>query len=209
MTAKNRVVAAFDFDKTLTRRDTFRMYLRQLVGPASFTVGVLRSAPHLISGFLLGGAHRNAAKEALLRRLMTGWPAAEAEASAQRLATSIIDRWLRPDTCARLAWHRRKGHEIVIVSASFEPYVRIVGHYLGADAVLATRWEVDSHGRLTGRLFGPNVRGPRKAVLLSEFLANQAAFVYVYGNSRGDREMLDLAHLPVLVRRSAISAEPV
>ena len=87
------------------------------------------------------------------------------------------------------------------MSASPELYVTPIGRRLGFDTVLATRLEVDADGRLTGRLLGPNCRGPEKVMRLREWRGEGLALAYAYGDSSGDREMLDLAMTAVRVGR--------
>jgi phosphatidylglycerophosphatase C len=109
----------------------------------------------------------------------------------------------------RVDWHRGEGHELVLVSASPELYVTPIGRRLGFDTVLATRLEVGADGRLTGRLLGPNCRGPEKVVRLREWRGEGMALAYAYGDSAGDREMLDLAVTAVRVgRRSSAPGAP-
>src|SRR5262249_12396536 len=97
----------------------------------------------------------------------------------------------------RAEWHRDRGDALVIVSASFADYLRPVAEHLRFDAVLATELEVDDHGRLTGRLAGPNVRGPEKARRLDAWIAerhpDEPVTVWAYGDSSGDREMWERA----------------
>ena len=69
---------------------------------------------------------------------------------------------LRDDIVALLDSHRERGDTVVLVSASFEVYLRPLAELLGADDVLAARLEVGPDGRLTGLLAGPNCRGPAK-----------------------------------------------
>ena len=66
--------------------------------------------------------------------------------------------------------HVDAGDTVVLVSASFEVYLRPLAALLGAHDVLAVRLEVDADGILTGRLDGPNCRGPEKVVRLHEWL---------------------------------------
>jgi phosphatidylglycerophosphatase C len=92
----------------------------------------------------------------------------------------------------------------VIVSASFTSYLDLITAQLGFAAVLATELAVGDDGRLTGELARPNVRGPEKVRRLDEWLAATAsddrpAFVWAYGDSSGDRELLARADQGVSV----------
>lgn len=120
---------------------------------------------------------------------------------------------MRPDTVARLAWHRAEGHRVVLVSASLRSYLTPLGEHLGADAVLCTDVEVGADGRLTGRLAGANCRGPEKVARLRRWLAGaglerDAVELWAYGDSAGDRELLAAADRPLLVAGVTVPARP-
>jgi phosphatidylglycerophosphatase C len=130
----------------------------------------------------------------------------EAHAYAGLIATS----WLRPDTSARLAWHRSEGHRVVLVSASYEVYVGPLAAGLGVDAA-ATRLVVAADGTLTGALDGPNCRGAEKLVRLRAWQAAvgaEGAELWAYGDSAGDDELLAAADHPVRVGDERIAPQP-
>lgn len=188
----SRIVAAFDFDGTITRRDTLLPYLLRTTGPArtaralfALGLGIARSMTTEVS--------RDAAKEELLRRLLTGRPVAALEEAAEAFADHLVADRLRSDTLERVEAHRAAGHELVIVSASPELYVAPVARRLGFTAALGTRLEVGPDGRLTGRLLGRNCRGAEKVRRLQEWLGEPVDLVAAYGDTRGDRELLALA----------------
>ena len=195
-------VAAFDFDETLTRRDTVVPFLRRMTGGRSLALGLLARTHRLASVALR--RNRDALRAMATDQVFRGRPIAEVEAHARDHGNAIFAVGLRPDTAARLAWHRDAGHRVVIVSASYEQYVHVVGEHLGVDAVLATRLEVESE-RCTGRLLGPNCRGAEKLSRLigwleSEGLALHEVTLWAYGDSSGDRELLAAADHPHWVR---------
>ena len=188
-----RPLAAFDLDGTLTRRDTLMPFLVRALGTARPYRAVLASSLPLARAAALGGTHRDVAKAAVLRRVLTGLPLAPLAEAAESYADHVVARGLRPDVRARVDWHRAEGHELVLVSASPELYVAPIGRRLGFDAVLATRLEVDGAGVLTGRLLGANCRGPEKVARLRAWRSDGLVLAYAYGDSAGDREMLALA----------------
>lgn len=214
-------VAAFDFDGTLTRRDSLLPFLVFVCG-AGATARALVAEAYRFARVLLGRESRDEAKEALLTRLLSGVDARPLRESGELFAGRLVNRELRPEMRRRLEWHRRAGHRVVIVSASPTIYLETVGRLLGVDAVLATELEVGPDGRLTGKLLGQNCRGEEKAIRLRAWLdtenhrtagqGNPPRQVWAYGDSPGDSEMLALADNAVWVgwrrRFSPTSATP-
>jgi phosphatidylglycerophosphatase C len=196
-----RVVAAFDFDKTVSTRDNVIPFLRAAVGAPRLAWALARTSPRLAAA-VLDDRKRDAAKAALLRRTLTGFDAARLDEIATAFADDVVARHLRADVVERVEWHRRQGHELVLVSASLAAYLDLVGKRLGFDAVLATDLAVDEGGRLTGELANPNVRGPEKVRRLEAWLGDRPAFVWAYGDSSGDRELLARADQPISVGRA-------
>jgi phosphatidylglycerophosphatase C len=88
---------------------------------------------------------------------------------------------------------------VVLMSASPEVYLGPLGRHMGVDAVLASGLEVGADGRLTGRLAGRNCRGAEK-VAWPGTEPTDGTYLYAYGDSDGDRELLARADIRVLVR---------
>ncbi len=190
-------VAAFDFDGTLTTGGSVVSFLVAVrgVGPVARTI--LRNLPRLAYAALVGGPASDGAKEALFVRLLAGLPAEDVDRLGAEFAATHLERRLRPDTRRRLEWHRAEGHHVVVVSASPECYVRAAAEMLGADAALATRLAVGGD-LLTGRYEGKNCRGAEKYARLMGWVRTQGfgtaqPVLWVYGNSRGDRRLLEAA----------------
>lgn len=197
------VVAAFDFDGTLTDGGSVWSFLAETSGPGPTVRAALSITPQLVAAAVFGGRWADDAKEALFRRTLAG---IEAEALAERAARfgrAHFAEHRRPDVVGRLEQHRRLGHRIVIVSASPEVYVRTAGADIGADAVVATRLEVSPDGRLTGGYDGRNCRGQQKIDRLRAWMDQNApgALLWAYGNSAGDLRLLDEADVGVDVGR--------
>ncbi len=100
----------------------------------------------------------------------------------------------------------------MIVSASYEQYVRVVAERLGDVDVAATRLDVVD-GRCTGDLLGANCRGPEKVRRLDAWLRERGLdraeiTLYAYGDSSGDRELLAAADHPHWVNEPLASVAP-
>lgn len=198
-----RVVAAFDFDGTLTRRDTLLPFLRFLCGPRAVTRTLARHS------FVLGvamafdrNAQRAGVKERVLRELFAGRDHHEVLAAGADFARRLSHpSRLRGDMVSRWRWHADQRHAIVVVSASLEAYIAPFAQALGGAGVLATRLSVDQRGRLTGDLDGFNCRGAEKVRRLRAWGVDPDVELWAYGNSSGDRELLAAAQVSHRVGR--------
>lgn len=197
------VVAAFDFDGTLTRGGSVWPFLAATCGWRRTALAGLAALPRLVAAVVAGGRAADGAKEAIVRRTLSGRPAAELAAQAAQFGLAHYRRRARPDVRARLEQHRRQGHRLVVVSASFDLYVAPVGRELGVDAVIATGLAVGPDGRLTGAYDGRNCRGGQKLERLRAWMQVNApgALVWAYGNSAGDLRLLAGADVGVDVGR--------
>ncbi len=197
-------LAAFDFDGTLTDGGSVFGFLSALAGRPSVVGACAALAPRLAAGALASGDRADRAKEQLFERVMAGTPVERLEAVAARYGRDHVAGHLRADVRRRLDWHRGRGDRVVIVSASPAVYVREAADLLGADGVIATRLEVGTDGRLSGRYEGANCRGAEKLRRLRQW-ADETGIepdrLWAYGNSRGDLVMLRAADIGVNVGR--------
>ena len=202
------VVVAFDVDGTLTRRDWVVPFLWRL-GATRLVLGLARRAPSVIAA--VARRDRDRLKALATAAAFHGRSVAAVEQVAAAFGVEI-ERWLRDDTSGRLSWHRQQGHTVVLVSASYEVYLDVLGRSLGVDAVLATRVASDG-ATYTGALAGDNCRGAEKLRRLDEWLAaredvkggRRGVVLWAYGDSAGDRELLEAADHPVWATTSITS----
>jgi phosphatidylglycerophosphatase C len=205
------VVAAFDVDGTLTTGDCVVPFLRRFVR-WSAAPGILRSSPAAAAA--LARRDRDSLKALATGAVLSGIGIDAVEQEAERFAGTVVARKLRGDTTARLRWHLGEGHRVVLVSASYEVYLRHLAAHLGVHDVLATRLEVGADGRLTGQLDGGNCRGPEKARRLEAWLAakpdldRQAVELWAYGDSAGDAELLAMADRGIWAGERLASVAP-
>lgn len=195
-------VAAFDFDGTLTVSDSVIPFMISVVGPLRFLVLTLRNAGTLLP--MLFRRDRNGVKERFAHMVFSGRTSEEVELKGIAHAQHLVSTRMRRDIVRRLRWHQREGHVVVIVSASFGPYLHVVGDLLEVDAVLCTELQVVD-GVLTGALVGANCRADQKRIRLEKWLAEAGiggdTVAYAYGDSSGDIELLMMAETAVRVDR--------
>lgn len=201
-------VAAFDWDGTLTTRDCVVPFMTRIAGTTALARRLLASPGSLTSSVIR--RDRDRLKELGVAAAFTERLVADVDTQGRRYAEHMVQRWLRPDTVARLRWHQAKGHLVVVVSASLSPYLHHAGRHVGVDAVVCSELDL-RNDRYTGTLASPNCRGDQKVLRLRAWLdahAPDAVVGWAYGDSRGDDALLASAHRAVRVGRRRIDAVP-
>ncbi|MEP6589035.1 MAG: HAD family hydrolase [Polaromonas sp.] len=191
-------IAAFDFDGTLTRRDTLLPFLVRGLGWPRFLLALLQCSPWL-AGYALRLVRNDVAKARLLQVTLGGRSLAEMDDWTTRWLAEDFAGQLQDWGMSRLAWHRQAGHCCVLVSASPDIYLQRVARQLGFDGLICTEMEVQE-SCLTGRMRTPNCHGEQKVLRLQAWLSArfggesaQAMLLYAYGDTAGDKPMLRLA----------------
>jgi len=188
-------VAAFDVDGTITTRDCVVPFMRRVTGARRIAPRLGVRPDRLVP--VLARRDRDRLKALAAAAAFRGQRYEDLCVAGASFAEMVHERWLRSDTLETLRRHREYGDRTVLVSASFEVYLRPLAGLLGVDEVLATRLAVRD-GIATGALDGANCRGPEKVARLHGWLGDRSTVrVVAYGDSAGDREMLadaDEAH---------------
>jgi phosphatidylglycerophosphatase C len=192
----HKIVAAFDFDGTMTPHDTLLSFLFFAFGRGNSCLKLLRILPQL-AGFPLGLKSRKEAKEIILTAFLKGLPLSLVEKQAALFAEGPLFKLIKPEAWQRYQWHRAQGHTSVLISANLSLYLAPWAKLAGFDHVLASEIEVTPDQILTGLLQGENCWGEEKVRRLTTlFGAKKGYLLYVYGDSRGDQALLKIADYP-------------
>ena len=192
-TDQRPVVAAFDFDGTVTDRDSMFPFLRYAAGRARYYWCMTSQLP-MLTKYLLGKVDNNTAKERVLTRFFAGLPVAALNMIGVRFAEEVLPKMVRPAALERLAWHRSLGHRCILVSASLQLYLQPWATSAGFDAVIGSQFELRGGRYISGRLAGGNCHGAEKVKRLLTLMGDRQTFqLYAYGDSRGDYELLESA----------------
>jgi len=183
------VIAAFDFDGTLSRGVSGLRFFRQLLGPWGYLRFWARHLPSLaLFGLRMGDEGR---MELITRAVFAGRRADDIRREAQIFLERTLPRHLIAFAMDRLRSHVREGHRCVIVSRGYEAYLRPWAIGLGIRDVIATRLEEDAGGRLTGHLAEASCDGREKCSRLLAIVGDRAGCeLYAYGDGRGDHAMM-------------------
>jgi len=186
------VIAAFDFDGTLSYRDTLLPFAAFVKGNFKMALDVAYELP-ILTSCLFKIDVRQSAKEALLARFFGGMPIQKLRQFGKQFARGPLPSKLRPEALKCLKWHQDQGHSCVLISANLDVYLEPWGELMGFQHIITSRLDAPN-GIVNGKLIGRNVWGPEKAKRLLELLGPKNQYeLYVYGDSRGDRDLLALA----------------
>lgn len=186
-------VAAFDFDGTLTFSDSLLFFLFHCFGICKTLLYLFALVPaFFLYAFRL--LTRQEMKERVLKKFFRGISISQIQAFGNSFAKNSLHLRLRPNALSRIQWHLDKGHQCVLVSASLSAYLHPWAKSIGFKNFLTSELALDSQGYITGVLQGKNCWGAEKARRLSALLGPREKYVlYVYGDSRGDQELLQMA----------------
>jgi phosphatidylglycerophosphatase C len=187
-------IAFFDFDGTITTKDTMFEFVKYSRGPVRYLVGLCLISPWLIA-MKFGLISKAQAKEKLLTYFFGNYDVDKFTRICHSFSTEIIPRLVRQDALSAIQKHKEEKTEIVVVSASAENWVApwCIQNNL---QYLCTRLE-ERDNKITGRLLGTNCNGPEKVSRIkAKFDTAEYKTIYCYGDTNGDKQMLQLATHP-------------
>jgi HAD superfamily hydrolase (TIGR01490 family) len=186
-----KAIALFDFDGTISNKDSMLGFICYAVGYRSFAWGLLRLLPMLLA-YVTKRIENHSAKEQLLSYFFKGWTKSHFNTVASRYSLEQLPKMIRAGAAEKITWHQSQGHQVVVVSASIDSWLQCWcdKHRI---KLIATRIEI-IHGVLTGKLLGQNCHGPEKVKRVKAvYNLSEYDVIYAYGDTSGDSQMLDIA----------------
>ena len=189
----------FDFDRTLTARDTiFPLGLRLArMGPENGRkTARLAWALFLLKSRILSN---HQFKERFCRVLLKGHLEQDVRALSRSFADDHVAPQLNRKMVETLFEHRGRGDEVYIVSSNFRFLLEAMSGHLDINGVIATEAET-ANGRFTGRLAGFACSGPEKlSRVLARFDTERVKNAVAYGDSADDGSLLQFVKTAVWV----------
>lgn len=185
-------LALFDFDGTITKDDSLLKFIRFVMGGFRFIFGLVVLSPILVA-YKLGLIPNHKAKQKMLSWFFKGMSKDAFFKVANEYALLHIDKIVRPKAMEKIAWHKAQGHQVVVVSASIDCWLKPWCDKNNID-LIATRLEIED-GKLTGKFATKNCYGIEKVNRIKEkYNLEKYSVIYAYGDSSGDKEMLSIAN---------------
>jgi HAD superfamily hydrolase (TIGR01490 family) len=199
----SRAAAFFDLDKTLMAGSSGMQFAR--VAARGGMVGRRQLASWAVEHlrYRLRGTTDERTAEVLkvAREVISGVPSRTIERMGPEVMAAILPR-VYPQMLEEVHAHQDAGRPTFIVSAAGNDVVETLATVLGMEGGIGTRYEIDAHGKFTGRLDGPFVYGAGKVTAMEEFATRHdidLAASYAYSDSLSDLPMLRAVGNPVAV----------
>lgn len=187
-------IAAFDFDGTITNKDTLLEFIRFSKGSFCLWRTFLLFSPLLVL-YKIGVYPNWKIKEQIFSFLYRGMTKKDFDALGYSFFREKGKFLIRKDAEEKILSLKRSGYEILIISASIENWVKPFAEYLQVDKVISTTVDFDSENKLTGGFLNANCFGEEKVKrLLSLYPDREEYELLAFGDSRGDQELLDFAN---------------
>ena len=185
-------IAVFDFDGTIISKDSFLEFIIFSKGIRKFLFGFALLSPVILL-FKLGIMNNGKAKQIVFSFFFKGDSLSKFNHYCSEFS-ALIDKYMIEDALMAIQEHQRKGSTVLIVSASIENWILPWAKKRGIDEVVATKLDIDQNDCLNGRFLTPNCYGLEKKRRLLEAYPNRKEYsLFVYGDSKGDKALLDYA----------------
>jgi phosphatidylglycerophosphatase C len=182
----------YDFDGTLTRRDSMLPFLVFTLGWSRLAAGLPGVAARFWRRWRSGQHWRVAGKVALLAKFYSGLHRHELEARAWAFRERKLPGLLRPELLEQMRRFRDGGATVAVVSASMDIWLQAfcAEERIGLLCTQA-RYEND---RFTGDLASPNCKyGEKARRIRAAYDLTAFRRIVAFGNTAGDAAMWALA----------------
>ena len=187
-------IAVFDFDGTITTKDSYIEFIIHCFGKFKTYLGFLFLSPVILL-YKIRIVSNDFAKEITFTYFFKGMEVFHFldKCDSFKYKISVI---LKNEALNKIAFHQSEGHQLVIVSASMEDWIRpwaMENHFVD---VIGTQPEIINN-KLTGKFATKNCYGIQKVIRLKKKISQlDQKTLHAYGDSKGDKELLKIADFP-------------
>ena len=191
------IIAAFDFDGTITTKDTLLDFIGFYVGKIRLIVGLIILSPMLIC-YKAGLIKNSTAKQKLFSFFFKNVSVNRFNKIGEKYIERI-NLITRKETIDKIRWHQNQGHQVIIISASVKNWIQPWANQMNINVVLSTEIFVTDN-IIDGTFSTKNCYGQEKVNrLLAQYPDRNSYILYAYGDSRGDKELLESADYPTFL----------
>lgn len=188
----NKRLVIFDFDKTITTKDSFIDFLIFFAGKRKFLQGIIFCFKDLIY-YKLKIISNQRAKETLFTYFLKDLTLNEIITAGDIYAEKRLPNILNKRALEKINYHLRNNDRLVIVSASPKYWFEKWATSAGFSDIICTDLEFSSK-LFTGKIKGKNCYGFEKVNKLKKNInIEEFDYIFAYGDSRGDKEIINIA----------------
>ncbi len=182
----------FDFDGTLTYKDTMFLYLK-FYNPAKFRLQFIKHIPLFIL-LKLKLADAEKVKKSFIGSILKGQLQTKIEEKSKRFFEENFPRIIRENALDFIENINQEKTKSLMVTASLDIWTQPFADQLKME-LIATKAEF-KNGIFTGNFMSKNCNGKEKVVRIKEFMNNSTKYdkVIAFGDTSGDKEMLSWAN---------------
>lgn len=194
-------IALFDFDGTLYLGDSFTRFIFYALNKQHILLQGLKIVPW-IKGYYLNLYTAPAMRKKLFASMFTAKQASKIQELGRTYAPTLLPK-LNPILLAQLRQHQALGHDVVLVSASLDIYLKPICDLLNID-LICSEPEI-KNGLYTGEYAVDDCSSYLKKInVMKKYNLDEYENIYAYGNSDEDLDMLSLAHHSFLVGKDEL-----
>jgi len=188
----NNSLAIFDFDNTITTKDTLKEFILYYFGKRNYYKGMFICSRFILL-YLFKIISNNLAKEKVLTYFFKDTKMEDIVNAGISFSNNYLPLIIDANALLKINSHKSNGDTLVIISASSRIWFYDWGIKNGFQIIISTELEI-KNGKLTGKIKGNNCYGLEKVKRLIEIVdLNQFNYIYVYGDSKGDYDLLKIA----------------
>ena len=191
-------IVVFDCDNTLIRGDSTLIFLFLLRGLFGLILDLSYILPKLFK-FIFERDFFSKLKETLINKAIISSTIEKRKKVLYEKLPIILKRLIKPAAMERLKWHKKKGHRILIISASPKPIISSLSSYFNVELIATECNDIlKINSKENFVLKSPNCKGTEKLIRLRDYLGYvpDSKNLEVYGDSSGDKELLEASSYP-------------
>ena len=188
---KNKKLYLFDFDGTITNKDSFIHFLISMLGRQKVFFKIVYHFPRILFTFFTN-KKKSKVKELLLGLFFKGMTEQELNKLGEEYSKRYIEQVLRPKAIAYIKAIDRDVSDVFLISASVDIWLRNFANTNGMQ-LIATKLNYQSNF-FTGKFEGENCKGIEKVLRLKK-VVNLIEYqeIISFGDSNGDKEMFEIS----------------
>jgi len=190
---EKKCLAIFDFDKTITKKDSYNDFFITQFGIIRFIIFIMRNSFFFFL-YILGFIKNNSIKEKILTYYFKGTSFIDFKEKCKEYSKNSLPRIMNMECIKKIMWHKKMNHELVLLSASLFEWIEPWAESIGFSHIICTKIEVVD-GIVTGKIrYEDNCYGKNKLIFLKNIFNDlKSYYIFAYGDSKSDKCFLEIA----------------